>query len=344
MEGGRAKVWLPAILAGSGTDVFTRRLAAALERNDITAQISWFPLSHELLPLLLRRARPPDGTDIIIANSWNAFAFRHLGLPLVVVVHHCVFDPELQPYKSISQSVYHRFFAEPREARSLRSADSVIAVSQYVANHLLQKTGMNNVKVIYNWVDTELFKPKQQEISGDRPFRLLFVGKPTRLKGGDMLAPLMRELGRGVELHFTAVSHDHLNINLPDNMIPVGKLSERDMIRAYQACDALLLPSRAEGFGYSALEAMACGKPVIASKNSALLEIVDDGVTGILCDMGDVGHFANACRLLADDPELCSAMGNAGRQRAVKSFSEVTSIECYINLMHEFLVPEKASR
>lgn len=344
MKNGKIKVWLPAIQAGSGTDVYTRRLAAALERNGITAQISWFPLSHELLPFLLRRALPPLGTDIIITNSWNAFAFRHFGLPLVAVVHHCVFDPELQPYKNFSQTFYHRFFAEPREVRSLRVADAVVAVSHCVADHLRQKLGMNGVEVIHNWVDTELFKPQPLQARGDRPFRLLFVGKPSRLKGGDLLAPLMHRLGAAFELRFTVQPQDCRNMNLLANMIPVGKLSEQDVIRAYQTCDALLLPSRAEGFGYTALEAMACGKPVIASKNTALPEIVADGVTGILCDTNDMGAFANACRLLADDPELCSVMGNAGRQRAVESFSEAMSVECYIHLIREFLGPMKASR
>lgn len=344
MENGKIKVWLPAIQACSGTDVYTRRLAAALERNGITAQISWFPLSHELLPFLLRRAQPPDGTDIIIANSWNAFAFRHFGLPLVAVVHHCVFDPELRSYKSFSQALYHRFFAEPREARSLRAADAVVAVSHYVANHLRQKLGMNGVEVVHNWVDTELFKPQPQEARGDRPFRLLFVGKPSRLKGGDMLAPLMRRLGAGFELRFTAEPQDCGNMNLPTNMIPIGRLVEQDMIRAYQTCDVVLLPSQAEGFGYAALEAMACGKPVIASNNTALPELVADGVTGILCDTNDMEAFANACRLFADDPPLCLAMGNAGRQRAAEKFSEAITIESYLLLMGEFLMPTKAFR
>ena len=344
MENGKIKVWLPAIQAGSGADVYTLRLAAALERNGIRAQISWFSLSLELLPVLLQHAQPPAGTDIIIANSWNGFAFRRIGLPLVTIVHHCVFDHELLPYKSTLQSIYHRFIAEPREVRSLHAADAVVAVSHYVANHLRQKLGMDSVEVIHNWVDTAKFKPKLHEERITRPFRLMFVGKFSRLKGGDLLAPLMRKLGADFELYFIGNQQDIQKINLPTNMIPVGRLAEQDMIRAYQNCDVLLLPSRSEGFGYAALEAMACGKPVVASNNSALPEIVVNGATGILCDTGDVGGFANACRLLADDPELCSVMGSAGRQRAVESFSEAMSVECYIHLIHEFLVPMKVSR
>jgi glycosyltransferase involved in cell wall biosynthesis len=337
MENGKIKVWLPAIQAGSGTDVFTRRLAAALERHGLLAQITWFPLSHELLPSLLQRAKPPSGTDIILAGSWNGFAFKHSGIPLVVVVHHCVFDPDLRPYKSAPQHFYHRLFAEPRETRSLRAADAVVAVSQYAANHLRYRLGQDDVKVIYNWVDTGLFKPKQPDMRGDRPFRLLFVGKLTRLKGGDMLAPLMRMLGADFELRFTASPHDCRNMDFPPNMIPIGRLSEQDMIRAYQECDALLLPSRAEGFGYAALEAMACEKPVIASDNTALPELIEDGVTGILCRTGDIDAFSSACRQLAQDAELCARMGKEGRLHATARFAGQEAVVQYMELITRLL-------
>ncbi|GAO37042.1 glycosyl transferase family 1 [Sulfuricella sp. T08] len=343
MENERIKAWLPAIRAGSGTDVYTRRLAASLERHGIMAQITWFPLSHELLPALLQRTQPPLGTDIIIANSWNGFAFERNNLPLVVIVHHCVFDPGLRPYKSVLQSLYHRFFAEPREVRSMHAADAVVTVSHYVANHLRQKISMDGVEVINNWVDTELFKPKPQETHENRPFRLLFIGKPTRLKGGDLLAPLMRRLGTDFELRFTAEPQDCRRMNLPANMIPVGKFTEQGMVRAYQECDAVLLPSHAEGFGYAALEGMACGKPVITSNNTALPEIIIDGVTGILCETNDIEAFARAGQLLAQDSTLCSVMGSAGRQRTMETFSESMLIDRYIRLIHQCLMPKKDS-
>lgn len=337
MENGKIKVWLPAIRAGSGTDVYTRRLAAALEHRGITSEITWLPLSHELLPILLRRIQPPAGTDIIIANSWNGFSFKRFGLPLVAVVHHCVFDNELSRYKSLLQYWYHRFFAEPREVKTLRSADAVVAVSHNVANHLTQKLGIGGVEVIYNWVDANLFTPQPREARRDRPFRLLFVGKLSRLKGGDLLAQLMNRLGTGFELRITANPRECNKLNLPANMIPIGRLAEQEMIRAYQACDAVLLPSRSEGFGYSALEAMACGKPVVASNNTALAEIVQDGITGITCSTGDVEAFAEACQLLANSPMICSEMGIAGRNHAVERFAEAASIEKYLRVVHYVL-------
>lgn len=339
MENGKVKIWLPAIRSGSGADVYTRRLAAALERYGMATQVTWFPLSHELCPFLMGHMQPPTGTDMIIANSWNAFAFRRFRKPLLAVVHHCSFDPDLLRYKSLAQSLYHRLIAEPRETNSLRNADAVVAVSHCVADHLRQRVSLDKVEVIHNWVDTDLFRPSPLEDRGDRPFRLLFAGRPTSLKGGDLLAPLLRSLGTSFELRITAEPQDVRKMNPPANMIPIGRLVEQEMVKAYQQCDAVLLPSRTEGFGYVALEAMACGKPVIASNNTALPEIVADGVTGILCNNDDIEAFENACRLLAGDSGLCATMGSASYQRVEERFSEIKLTEDYIFLIERLLRP-----
>ncbi|HEY3327626.1 MAG TPA: glycosyltransferase family 4 protein [Novimethylophilus sp.] len=337
MENGRIKVWLPAIRAGSGADVFTRRLAQALERHDIVAHITWFTKYDELMPLRLMQAVPPPGTDIVLANSWSGYAFKRARLPLIVTVHHAIFEPELDVYKSCGQRLYHRYVAEPRELRSLRAADAVTAVSAYVADRIRARYGIEEIEVIYNWVDTDKFCPAQQLDREQGMFRLLFVGKTTRLKGADLLAPIMRMLGPDFELRVTATEEECRLLNFPSNVYPVGRLSEDSLIRAYQECDSVLLPSRAEGFGYAALEAMACGKPVIASNNTALPEIVADGFTGILCNINDVEAFAVACRLLADDSRLLS-MGSAGRKCAVQQFSWSTVAANYCTLIQRLVV------
>lgn len=77
-----------------------------------------------------------------------------------------------------------------------------------MADHLRQKLDRDSVEVIHNWVGTELFRPQPQETRSDRPFRLLFVGKPMLLKGGDLLEPLMRNLGSDFELRITAEPQD----------------------------------------------------------------------------------------------------------------------------------------
>ncbi len=152
----------------------------------------------------------------------------------------------------------------------------------------------------------------------------------------------MRALGRDFELFYTTGLRSGIKANSLGNMISLGRLGEERLIESYQECDALLFPSRFEGFGYAALEAMACGKPVIASNSSALPEVVEDGVCGILCEPDNVDAFVQACKRLAEDPALCRRMGEAGRERAVRLFSESAIVPKYIQLFEELSGKERA--
>ena len=78
----------------------------------------------------------------------------------------------------------------------------------------------------------------------------------------------------------------------------------------------VVVPSRSESFGLVALEAAACGTPVVASAVGGLLNIVHDGVTGFLVEGRDPGRFARALREVLDYPALATAMGEAAAVRA----------------------------
>ena len=86
-------------------------------------------------------------------------------------------------------------------------------------------------------------------------------------------------------------------------------------MRLYNRTQVVVSPSLYEGFGLPAVEAMACGVPVVATRAGALSEIIEDGVTGILVPPADSGALSEALRLLLSDPELCRRMGR-GRPRA----------------------------
>jgi glycosyltransferase involved in cell wall biosynthesis len=144
----------------------------------------------------------------------------------------------------------------------------------------------------------------------------------------------MQKLGPAFELRYTTGLRTRQSDPIPANMQPLGWLDETGVIRAYQECDALLFPSRFEGFGYVALEAMACGKPVVASNSSALPEVVENGVTGILCEPDNIDAFVEACSRLACNPALCACMGEAARKRVTRSFSEEAIVPLYIRLFN----------
>jgi glycosyltransferase involved in cell wall biosynthesis len=223
---------------------------------------------------------------------------------------------------------------EPFETRSYQAADAVTAVSKFSADSVQRAAGIKHVYPIHNWVDVNRFQPapvvRPQNL---RPFRLLFVGKPSRSKGADLLAPIMQQLGQDFELRVAGRIDPAQSAHYPANIHVLGWLNEEQLIRAYQNCDGLLLPSRSEGFGYAALEAMACGKPVIGSNATALPEVVAHGVTGLLCTPGDITAFVAACRYLAHNPEEHRQMGEAARQRALEQFSETIAMTQYLELI-----------
>lgn len=337
------KIWFPAIRGGSGVDVHTRRLAGALEQRGIGATISWFATYFQFLPFALGRVSPPPEVTIVHSLSWFGFAFKRPGVPLVVTEQLDVLDPRYRPYKSAVQTLFHEWMVRGFVKRSFAAASAVTAVSQATAASLTQTVDFRSASVIPNFVNTSMFQPKNGTSWSHHTFKLLFVGNLTRRKGADLLAPIMRRLGNRFELRFTTGLREGKLNGIPPNMISVGKLTtDQELIGAYQDCDALLFPSRLEGLPIAALEAMACGKPIVAARVSSLPEVVDDEVTGILCEPDNVLQFVSACRRLADSPGTVKQLGEAARQRAESLFSESAVIPQYIAL-YEKLASTKTS-
>lgn len=130
---------------------------------------------------------------------------------------------------------------------------------------------------------------------------LVVVGGPSGKAGPDELArahALAADLGVGDRIRFVPPQPHHL------------------LSTWYRAADVVVVPSRAESFGLVALEAAACGRPVVASDVGGLRTIVDHERTGFLVEPRDAGSFAVAIDTLLADPALAAAMGVAGAERA----------------------------
>ena len=103
------------------------------------------------------------------------------------------------------------------------------------------------------------------------------------------------------------------------------------------AADVLLLPSEQESFGLAALEAMACEVPVVASRVGGIPEVVTDGETGFLSEVGDVEEMSERAARLAADEELRREMGRRARESAVSRYSTDLVIPQYINFYERVL-------
>jgi glycosyltransferase involved in cell wall biosynthesis len=122
-----------------------------------------------------------------------------------------------------------------------------------------------------------------------------------------------------------------------ENCLNLGSVPGAQLPEIYNLCDMLLFPTRLEGFGLSVAEGMACARPVVSTKCSALPELVDDGATGLLCTTDNVDEFAKKIRWLRKHPEERAAMGAAARQRIVEHFSLQRMTNSYLALYKELL-------
>lgn len=146
--------------------------------------------------------------------------------------------------------------------------------------------------------------------------RFTLVGQGFRRKGGQLLLDAFARLhARHPEARLTIVSHvprEELP-EIPPGVELISSLPRAEVLgRIYPATDVYVLPTLAEGYGLSVVEAMAHGLPVIASQVGALSELVQDGVTGRLVPPGDVNALYEAMTTLMEDAALRQHMGAAG--------------------------------
>lgn len=329
------KIWLPFIVGGSGTDTFTRTFARFLEKAGHTPIVQPFPHWFQYVPDALSLVQPPPGTDLVFTNSWNGFAFKKRGLPMVTMEQLCVHDPAFAEFRTLPQAAFHNTLVRWFEGRTFREAASVVAVSKTTKTAVERAFPGTHPVVIPNGVDTDFFRPAEIPLPPRERFRLLFVGNLTRRKGADLLAPIMDELGDSYELHYTSGLRVRSRPNIR-NGHPLGSLGQEEVRAAYQSGDALLFPTRLEGLPLSVLEAMACGLPVVGSNVSSMPEVVEDGVTGFLRPL-EVGHFVAAIQKIASDRSLLNRMSANARESAAKKFEITRMVEQYQLLFEGFV-------
>ena len=167
------------------------------------------------------------------------------------------------------------------------------------------------------------------DLPADAPV-LLFVGRIQPLKGPDVAVRALAELRRpdallllvggasGAEGDEEVARLDALidDLGVRDQVRFVEPQPHHILSTYYRAAHVVVVPSRSESFGLVALEAAACGVPVVASAVGGLLTLVGDGDNGYLVDDRDPAVFADRLRRILDDPLLGSALGARGAVRA----------------------------
>jgi glycosyltransferase involved in cell wall biosynthesis len=311
-------VWLPCIATGTGAEVWTRRLAEALAARGIAAQLDLIPHRFQYCPWAAR-LRPPADCTVTVANSWSAAAFAGAA-PLVTVVHHVVHEPAFAPFRTIPQALFHTGFVGPMERAALRRSAAVIAVSESTRRAVEAEFGFAAATTVLNGVDTAFFTPADQPVERAGPLKLLFVGKPSRRKRFDLVASLAAELGEAAQVTVIG-SGPEPGLSCPQAEWR-GRVTREALREAYRQADFLLLPSRIEGFGYAAAEAMACGTPVVCAPHGAVAEIARPGEAAIAVGGGDIRSLARALTGARSDDAGYAAMRAHARRIAERDLSE----------------------
>ncbi|MGY8708871.1 glycosyltransferase [Bradyrhizobium sp. 18BD] len=165
--------------------------------------------------------------------------------------------------------------------------------------------------------------------------KVLFIGRLDRQKGYDFLIEAAQELDSTIDVRMigSAVVNEEGDHALPPNVTLLGWLARTSIEAQLNLADIVVIPSRWEAFGFVALEAMRAHKPILAFRAGALPEIVENGVTGLICD--PVGPQALVTGLKEAARIDLPALGEAGYERFVSMFS--------VSRTHETLLKVYAS-
>jgi N-acetyl-alpha-D-glucosaminyl L-malate synthase BshA len=226
---------------------------------------------------------------------------------------------------------------------AIDQSDAVTAVSSYLAEQT--RTSFQpavDIRVIPNFINADVLTPALRDpaarlrfacgsealvghLSNFRPVkRIPDVIRTFHLLQKQLPARLLM-IGEGVELESARSLAAELGISGRVTFLgPITRVGE-----VLAQLDLFLLPSEYESFGLAALEAMACGVPIVSTRAGGIPEVVEHGVSGLLCEVGDWPCMARMALQLLRDRDRRQAMGGAARQRAVEKFPEQQVVAQY---------------
>ncbi|HEY6333804.1 MAG TPA: N-acetyl-alpha-D-glucosaminyl L-malate synthase BshA [Blastocatellia bacterium] len=296
-------------------------------------------LASRLYEIALRESLDVIHMHYAIPHSVSAYLAREMAkptrhLPVVTTLHGTDItlvgrDPSFLPMT--------RF--------GIEQSDGVTAISNYLRSATLETfcTGCD-IRVIYNFIDADLYQRKPDEsvrkevapagepvivhVSTFRPIKRITdcIEVVARIRHAGLAVKLVM-CGDGPERAEAEALASRLGVS--DSVLFVGKQPQLVVRQYLSLADLLLLPSQSESFGLVALEAMACEAPVVATRVGGIPEVVADGETGYLFDVGDLDGMAGAAIRIIEDPGLRERMGRRGRELGIGRFSTAEIIPQY---------------
>jgi len=259
------------------------------------------------------------------------------GWPLLATLHHPITVDRVlalahaeNAYRRFTQRRWFGFLG--MQMRVARRLPRIVTVSESSKRDIAEQMGveLSRMTVVPVGVDHTVFRP--------RPDRPRVPGRIMVTSSSDVpmkgLVPLLEAvaklrterdvelvvIGRPTEGGRVARTIDRLG--LAPAVRCVSGISDDELAGLYAEAEVAVVPSLYEGFSLPAIEAMACGVPLVATTGGALPEVVgEDGETGLLVTPDDPEALAHAVRRILDDPDLASRLGDGGRRRVLGRFT-----------------------
>jgi glycosyltransferase involved in cell wall biosynthesis len=282
----------------------------------------------------VHRRDPIDIVEMEESFGWFADVEAQIALPVVVKLHGPAF------LALVENELASSFGKEKidREGQALRRSSAIIAPSQRALSDTIDRYGLTPKyqRHIVNPLTMDEDAPLWRLKTCDRN-TILFVGRFDLLKGADvalqafLLALKERpnlklifvgpdnglSMPDGTQLHFNAYCDSLFPKSLRDRVDYRGRLSNREIAQLRTKAMVTLVASRWESQGYTVLEAMYQGCPVVGTDAGGVPESVRDGITGRLARSGDPHDFAVKIGSMLEDPEGAEAIGQAARQHVI---------------------------
>lgn len=287
---------------------------------------------------LRRRAREFDLVHDNQSLGYGLLALERAGLPVIATVHHPItVDRRLEIahasgwYRRLTLRRWYSFTT--MQTRVASRLARVITVSESSFADIAADHGVDprRMAVVPVGVDTDLFRPLPGVARV--PGRLITTASAdVTMKGLRFLLEALAKIRtERPEVHLVVIgrrkpgggSDDAIRrLGLEDAVRFVAGVPDQRIIELYSEAELAVVPSLYEGFSLPAIEAMACGTPLVATSGGALPEVVGcDGETALVVPPGDSEALAGTIRRALDDPGLRAGVGAAGRQRVVDQWS-----------------------
>jgi glycosyltransferase involved in cell wall biosynthesis len=306
----------------------------------------------------LHRERPIDMVEFAEVNAEGFFFAREPLAPFVVRCHTPTFV--LRRYYDRCEMPYDTQIISWCEKDLIRRAHALTAPSRDMAQVIADECRLpvEKIAVIPNALASDQWRVVRHEnrptdYPTTRPseyLTVLHVGRLERAKGVTVLANAIPQVLRAVpNARFVFIGDDrptargtsqrtelesHLvATGARDRVEFLGGVDQPTLWKWYRRADICVVPSMLyESFSYTCAQAMAAGKPVVASRIGGIPETMEDGVTGLLVKPGDAGELASAVGRLAQDPVLREQMGCAGREKVGREFDPINIAQQNLNV------------